>query len=63
MSVQYVVNEEGKRTGVFLSLDEYQELLERIEDNEALSVLRKMREEPLQTRSFDDFVGENSAHV
>jgi hypothetical protein len=49
-----------RNTGVFLSLDEYEKLLERAEDVEALDMLRKMREKPLETRSFDDFLEESS---
>lgn len=63
MSVQFVVNEKGQKTGVFLSFNDYIELLERVEDSEAASMLKKMREEPLETRSFDVFVDENVTHV
>ena len=63
MSVQYVINDTGKKTGVFLSMDEYEELLERAEDTEALVMLKRMREEPSETRSFDDFLDEYSHHV
>ncbi len=63
MGVQYVVNEDGKKTGVFLTLEEYEELLERIEDSEAISLLKKMREESLQARSFDNFAAEYSPNV
>ncbi len=63
MSVQYVINDAGKKTGVFLSLNEYEELLERAEDTEALILLKRMREEPLETRSFNDFLGEFSQNV
>ena len=63
MSVQYVINDTGKKTGVFLSLNEYEELLERAEDTEALAMLKRMREEPLETRSFDNFLDDYSPHV
>ena len=32
MSVQYVVDEKGNKTGVFLSYEEYQNLLKRLEE-------------------------------
>ncbi|NBC30659.1 MAG: hypothetical protein GVY29_11805 [Spirochaetes bacterium] len=32
MSVQYVVDEKGNKTGVFLPYEEYQSLLERLEE-------------------------------
>ncbi len=33
---QFLVNERGERTAVVLPIEEYEELLERLEDNEAL---------------------------
>jgi hypothetical protein len=56
MAVQYMVDETGKKTGVLLSIEEYEELLEKIEDTEAIKMLRKMKKTPAKTRSFDDFV-------
>ena len=32
MSVQYVVDEKGNKTGVFLSYEEYRNLLKRLEE-------------------------------
>ena len=59
MSVKYLVDEKsGKKTGVFLSIKEYEELLERAEDIEALNMLRKLRKKPLKTRSFENFLKE-----
>lgn len=63
MSVQYLIDEAGKKTGVFLSLKEYEELLEQAEDAEALKMLKIMKERPLETRSFDDFLEEYSRNV
>ena len=63
MSVQYVVDEKGKRTGVFLPIDEYEELLEQIEDKEAIAMLEEMKKKPLETRRFDDFLAEYSHDV
>lgn len=57
MSVKYLVDEKtGKKTGVFLSINEYEDLLERAEDIEALNMLRKLRKKPLDIRSFDSFL-------
>jgi len=58
MSVQFVIDDKGNKTGVFLNIEEYQELLERVEDAEALKMLQKMREKPLEYRKFDDFLNE-----
>jgi len=40
---EYITDTDGKRKGVILSIEEYQELLEDIED---LAVLAERREEP-----------------
>ena len=63
MSIQFVVDETGKKTGVFLPIAEYEELLEMAEDNEALLYLKSLREKPLETRSFDEFFNEYSNNV
>lgn len=62
MSVQYIVDKAGKKTGVFLSIEEYEELLERAEDTEALEMLRNMKEKSISVRPFDDFLNEHSSH-
>jgi hypothetical protein len=62
MSVQYVVDKAGRKTGVFLSIEEYEELLERAEDSEALEMLRDMKEKPISVRPFDEFLNEYSSH-
>jgi len=43
MSPQYVIDASGTRTGVLLSVNEYEELLEDLQD---LAVLAERREEP-----------------
>ena len=60
MSVQFVVDEKGNKTGVFLDIDEYEELLERAEDVEALEMLQEMREKPLEFIKLDDFLKKNA---
>lgn len=54
MSVQYVVDEQGKRVGVFLPVEEYERLLEELEEledirayDEAKAELEQGREELL----------------
>ena len=59
MSVEYTVDAEGKRK-VVLDLEDYQELLERAEDAEALAMLTQMRTRPLQFRRFEDVLGKLS---
>jgi PHD/YefM family antitoxin component YafN of YafNO toxin-antitoxin module len=53
LSVQYITNQAGEKTAVILSLDEFQELLEDIED---LAAVAERRDEP--TVSHDEFIAE-----
>ncbi|MGC9314996.1 MAG: hypothetical protein ACP5G4_05110 [bacterium] len=46
---QFLVDEEGRKTAVLLPLEEYEEMLEDIED---LAVIAERRDEP--TISFDE---------
>jgi hypothetical protein len=63
MAVQYVIDETGKKTGVVLSIEEYEEILERLEDTEALEMLHKLEDTPRDTRNFEDYVSERSLDV
>lgn len=47
---------DGKPTAVILDIDEYQEILERLEDREDLNTLKEMRKKPLHFRKFEDFL-------
>lgn len=40
---QYIVTEKGQKTGVLLSLEEYRELLEDLED---LAIIAERKDEP-----------------
>jgi hypothetical protein len=53
LGVQYITNQAGEKTAVILSLDEFQELLEDIED---LAAVAERRDEP--TISHEEFVAE-----
>lgn len=46
---QYVVDREGQKTAVIISIDEYEELLEDLHD---LSIIAERRDEP--TITFED---------
>ena len=46
----------GKPTAVILSIEEYRNLLERLEDAEDLKTLRSMRKKPLKFRKLEDFL-------
>ena len=54
-----IILREGK-TVVVLDIDEYQEMLERMEDTEDLRMLEKIRSKFLKFRSLDDFM--NGCH-
>ena len=54
-----VVLRGGKPTAVILSIEDYRDLLERLEDAEDLKMLTSMRKRPLKFRSFEDFLMES----
>jgi len=53
-----IIIRDGKPVAVILDIDEYQELLERLEDVEDLKMLEEMRRKPLRFRRLDDFLEE-----
>ena len=58
-----VVFREGKPRALILDIEEYQEILERLEDLEDPEMLERMREESLSFRSLDEFLKEYSPRV
>ncbi len=54
-----LVIREGKPVAVILDIDEYQEMLERLEDAEDIKMLNEMRKKPLKFRKLDDFLEEH----
>lgn len=48
----------GKPAAVILDIDDYQELLERLEDAEDLKILAEMRQKPLKFKRLEDFLAE-----
>jgi PHD/YefM family antitoxin component YafN of YafNO toxin-antitoxin module len=58
-----VVLRGGKPAAVILDIDEYREMLERLEDMEDLKMLADMRKKPLKFRALDDFLKEYSPGV
>lgn len=48
-----MVIREGNPSAIILDIDEYQEMLERLEDMEDLMMLAKMREKPLKFRKME----------
>lgn len=55
-----IVMRGGKATAVILSIDEYRDLLERLEDVEDLKALTTMRKRTLKFRKFTDFLKEST---
>jgi PHD/YefM family antitoxin component YafN of YafNO toxin-antitoxin module len=53
-----IVIREGKPSAVILDIDEYQKMLERLEDMDDLRLLEKIREKPLKFRKLNDFLME-----
>ena len=58
-----VVLRGGKPAAVIIDIDEYREMLERLEDMEDLKMLEDMRKKPLKFRALDDFLKEYSPSV
>ena len=53
-----IVLREGKPAAVILDIDQYQEMLERLEDIEDLRMLEEMRKKPLRFRTLEEFLKE-----
>ncbi len=55
-----IILRDGKPSAVILDIEEYQEILERLEDMEDLSMLDEMRKKPLTFRKLEDFLSEHT---
>jgi hypothetical protein len=53
-----IVLREGKPSAVILDIDEYRQMLGRLEDLEDLNMLKEMRKRPLKFRKLEDFLKE-----
>jgi len=58
-----IVLREGKPAAVILDIDEYREMLERLEDVEDLKVLEGMIKTPIKFRSLEEFLKEYTSSV
>ena len=56
--VPEIVLRDGVPTSVILDIDDYHEILERLEDAEDLKLIEEMKNTPLKFRSLDDFLKE-----
>ena len=55
-----IVLRDGKPVAVILDIDEYQEMLERLEDSEDLKILEEMRKRPLKFKKLENFLEEGN---
>ncbi len=53
----------GKPRAVILDIEEYREILERLEDAEDLKALEEMRGKPLKFKKLEDFLGKYTPGV
>ena len=55
-----LIYREGKPVAVIISLEEYRELLARLEDAEDLKTLKKLRQRKLHFKKLDKFLEQYS---
>ena len=53
----------GKPSAVIIPLDEYRDMLARLEDADDMKTLKRLREKPLRFRSLDAFLKETAGPV
>ncbi len=53
-----IVLDGGEPSAVIMDIEQYREMLERLEDVEDLKVLHKMRQRPLKFRRLEEFLAE-----
>lgn len=58
-----IVLRKGKPSAVIIDIDEYQKMLEKLEDVEDLKMLEEMRRKPLKFRKLEDFLKEQNPSV
>ena len=55
-----IILRDGRPMAVILGIEEYQEMLERLEDAEDLRMLEEMRKTPLEFKRVEDFLNEHT---
>ena len=58
-----IILRDGKPRAVIIDIDEYQGILERLEDAEDLRVLEEMRRKPLEFKRLEDFLNDYTPSV
>jgi len=59
----YLVYRDDKQVAVIMDINDYNEILERLDDEEDIEYLRTVREKPPQYRSFNEYLSEHSKNV
>jgi PHD/YefM family antitoxin component YafN of YafNO toxin-antitoxin module len=55
-----IVMRKGKPVSVIISIKDYEELLERVEDADDVAWLKRARKTPLQYRPLEDYLAERN---
>ena len=55
-----IVTRKGKPVSVIISIKDYQELLERVEDTDDVAWLKRARTKPLHYRPLEDYLAERN---
>ena len=58
-----IVMRGGRPAAVILDIDEYEKMLERLEDIDDLKALQRMRKRPLKFRKLSDFLKGHASRV
>jgi prevent-host-death family protein len=53
-----IIFRKGKPAAVIIDIDDYQEMLARLEDAEDLKMLAQIRQKPLSFKKLEDFLAE-----
>ena len=61
--IPQIVVREGEPVAVIIDIDDYREMLERLEDLDDLHALAEMRKRTLSFRKLDDFLKEYAPGV
>ena len=56
-----IVTRKGKPVSVILPIKDYEELLERVEDAEAVAWLKRARRKPLHYRPLEDYLADRKS--
>ena len=58
-----IIIRDGKASAIILDIEDYREMLERLEDAEDLKMLEEMRKKPLEFKKLEDFLNEYAPNL